>query len=266
MMKKVLHITLWLSLIAWLTLLTGFIAGKNDEVLCKRMVIDITDSALVKFIIPEAVSDMISEAGFELRGYPAAAINTRRLETMLKENPYVRNAEVYVNIEGEIRIDIEQRIPVVRIMSEGTRGFYIDDEGVVLPLSERYAPMVLPVTGYLELPTLDPGTRLEGSEVRDMMENAGLACFYELLDFVRYVRADPFWEKQFVQVYRDARGEYELIPRVGAHQILFGTMEDYREKLRNLRLLYEQGFGKDGWNSYSKINLKYSNQVICTKR
>jgi cell division protein FtsQ len=188
------------------------------------------------------------------------------MELMLEENPYVKNAEVYVNVEGEIRIDIEQRTPIVRIMPDGSRGLYIDDEGVVLPLSDQFAPMVLPVTGHLDLHSTGPGTRLIEMKVKEEMDNTGMAYIYDLLDFIRFVSSDPFWRKQFVQVYRDAGGEYELIPRVGAHQILFGTMDDYHKKLRNLRLLYEEGFGKDGWNSYSKINLKYSNQVICTKR
>ncbi len=61
-------------------------------------------------------------------------------------------------------------------------------------------------------------------------------------------------------------GEYELIPRVGAHQILLGSMDQWEKKLRNLELLYEQGLSKYGWNTYQTISLKYTNQVICTKR
>jgi cell division protein FtsQ len=44
-------------------------------------------------------------------------------------------------------------------------------------------------------------------------------------------------------------------------------MEQWEKKLHNLELLYEQGFSAyGGWNGYSTINLKYTNQVICTKR
>jgi len=43
-------------------------------------------------------------------------------------------------------------------------------------------------------------------------------------------------------------------------------MDQWEKKLRNLELLYEQGLSRYGWNTYQTINLKYTNQVICTKR
>ena len=88
----------------------------------------------------------------------------------------------------------------------------------------------------------------------------------EIHRFCTYVSGHPFWSEQIVQLHVNRRGEYELIPRVGAHQILMGSMEEWKLKLRNLELLYSQGFSAYGWNSYRSINLKYTNQVICTKR
>ena len=60
--------------------------------------------------------------------------------------------------------------------------------------------------------------------------------------------------------------EFEIIPRVGAHQILLGNAENLELKFRNLKILYEEGLAYEGWNKYEIINLKYNNQVICSKR
>jgi cell division protein FtsQ len=60
--------------------------------------------------------------------------------------------------------------------------------------------------------------------------------------------------------------EIELIPRVGAHIIHFGDISDYKYKFFKLKAIYEKGFNALGWNKYEHINLKFSNQVICTKR
>jgi len=88
----------------------------------------------------------------------------------------------------------------------------------------------------------------------------------EIYKFCNYLSENEFWNDQVVQIYVNLRGEYELIPRVGAHHILLGSMDQWEKKLRNLELLYEQGLSKYGWNTYQTINLKYTNQVICTKR
>ena len=43
-------------------------------------------------------------------------------------------------------------------------------------------------------------------------------------------------------------------------------MEGFEHRLENLRLLYDQGLSTVGWNQFEIINLKYENQVVCTKR
>jgi cell division protein FtsQ len=69
-----------------------------------------------------------------------------------------------------------------------------------------------------------------------------------------------------VQVYVNSKNEFELIPRVGSHVILLGRLEGFEVRLDNLRSLYDQGFSTAGWNQFEIINLKYENQVVCTKR
>ena len=38
------------------------------------------------------------------------------------------------------------------------------------------------------------------------------------------------------------------------------------EKLENLYQFYKQAMPLKGWQTYSDISLKYSNQIVCTKK
>jgi cell division protein FtsQ len=61
--------------------------------------------------------------------------------------------------------------------------------------------------------------------------------------------------------------EFELYPAVGNQKILFGKATDIAEKFEKLKIFYNEGLNKtDNWNKYSTINLKYKNQVVCTKK
>ena len=82
----------------------------------------------------------------------------------------------------------------------------------------------------------------------------------------RFINDHPFWKSQIEQVYVNNKGEYELIPRVGGHLIKLGSHSGYQKKLRNLKAFYLKGLNNVGWNQYLEINLKYDNQIICTKR
>jgi cell division protein FtsQ len=260
MIRKIAHIVTWLVLGAWFTVILGFVSGSNERVLCKQIVVNITDSSEVRFVTNLSVREQIMKAGMDIHGYPVEGIRTRELEAQLEQDPYVENAEVYTDVEGSLYVDVEQRKPLLRVMPEGKEGYYIDEHGLILPLSPNYSPMVLLVTGVLSFAeTVDD----KGKRIADQSSDEELAL---LLGFARKVTGHPFWNRQIVQVYRGRDGMYELIPRVGAHQIEFGTLSEYGTKLRNLKLLYDQGLKEYGWNTYDKIDLKYSNQIICTKR
>jgi cell division protein FtsQ len=80
-----------------------------------------------------------------------------------------------------------------------------------------------------------------------------------------YIYHDKFWRAQIEQIYVK-KDNFELIPRVGTQIIEFGDISNYEYKFKKLKALYEQGFSKVGWNKYKTINLKYNNQIICTKK
>jgi len=250
MMRGILKILTWMGIAAWFVVILGFVSAEAEEVICTRVDVVLHDTVLSSFVSDADVRAMLRDEGLEIQGYPLKKINTWELEKLLEKNPYIKDAEVSTDISGRMEIRLEQRIPLVRIMPDGKKGFYLDTEGKILPLSDQFVPHIFLVSGHV--------TKPDGNE--------GDPRLKEIHQFCTYVTHHPFWSEQIVQLYVNRRGEYELIPRVGAHQILMGSLDEWERKLRNLELLYEQGFSAYGWNNYGTINLKYSNQVICTKR
>ncbi len=251
MIKKIAKILTWIGIAAWFVVMMGFVSGESEEVLCNRIDVILGDTLDNRFVTRSDVRNMIELAESQLQGYPLSQINTRNLERKIEENRFIKNAEVSKDISGRLSISVEQRVPLVRILPDGQRGYYLDTEGKILPLSDRFTPLIMLASGSIP----DPGT-----------SDIARGRLAEIYRFCEYLAEHEFWNQQVVQIYVNSRGEYELIPRVGAHQILLGSMEQWEKKLRNLELLYAQGLSRHGWNEYKTINLKYTNQVICTKR
>ena len=251
MMRKATKILIWLGLAAWFVVVMAFVAGESEEVLCMRIEVVLQDTVNNRFVTRSEVRSLVETSGLEIRGYPLSQINTRNLEYLLEENPYIGNAEVSKDVSGRLEVKVEQRQALVRILPNDSRGYYIDTEGKMLPLSDHFTPLIMLATGKL------PVSMKAASSEKHLSE---------LYQFCTYLVDHEFWSDQLVQIYVNSAGEYELIPRVGAHHILLGSMDQWEKKLRNLELLYEQGLSRYGWNTYQTINLKYTNQVICTKR
>jgi cell division protein FtsQ len=57
----------------------------------------------------------------------------------------------------------------------------------------------------------------------------------------------------------------ELVPKIGKQLIIFGDAADAREKLENLATFYRKVMSQKDWDLYKTINLKYKNQVVCSK-
>ena len=53
---------------------------------------------------------------------------------------------------------------------------------------------------------------------------------------------------------------------VQGHLVYLGKLENFEDKLARLKEFYKKGLNRVGWNKYSRINLEFNNQIICTKR
>jgi cell division protein FtsQ len=264
-MKNYKVILSWLGILLYLFIALSFVNKKEKMALCNTIKVNIADSLDNKFIVEQDILDFINEQNLKVRGYSLKDINTHQLEEMVIKFPAVKNVECYKTIEGTLAINLNQRKPIVRVMDAKNNSYYIDNDGYILPLSNQYTAHVIVANG--KIPEID--FRNKKVNVLDAGKNGRHKELLKLKDiylFSKHISNDDFWKAQFVQLYVNSDNEYELIPRVGAHIILLGKMEDFEYKLKKLKALYFKGLNKEGWNNYERINLKYSNQVVCTKR
>ena len=87
----------------------------------------------------------------------------------------------------------------------------------------------------------------------------------ELNALIRFIQNDDFLNAWIDQIYVNRQSEFELVPRNGAHTIEFGKAENMEVKFNKLMKFYKFGLAHVGWGSYKRINLKYKNQVVCSK-
>lgn len=242
MLKKIKPILITLALLAYIIFTFAFVNKKSDAILVTGIDIDIIDSLNTHFICDSEIKSLILKNHPGLIGKQATKINKEHLERVINKIPSVKNTEVFTSLKGCLHLEIEQRKPVVRLLKG--KGFYIDEEGKRMPLSSSYTSRVLVVSGHIKDRTIES----------------------DLMPLVNFITKDEFWSSQINQIYVDSKDEYILIPRVGGQKIELGKIDNFERKFSKLYALYKNGFSTVGWNKYNKINLKYENQVVCTKR
>jgi len=261
-MKSLIKILPVLLVLVYLILAFGFTSDERKNVICNDVRVIIEDSLSRCFYSKNDIRKIINNSGAGLKGYPVSSINTRKLEELFTGKPYISSIDIYTTMQGSLTVRVTQREPVVRIFTGESRSYYLDKEGNIMPESRKFAPFVLVANGYFP-----GGTDLEKSgNINNVSNKNKYKAWFDVLELVKNINKDDFWKSQIVQVYLNRNGKFELVPRVGAHLILLGEISEMEEKLDKLKILYMKGFPFEGWNNYEKIDLRYKNQIVCTKR
>lgn len=186
---------------------------------------------------------------------PVSSIDIARLEKVLEADPFVNDAETWLDAQNVLRISLTQREPLVRVIDNNGLNYYLDRFGNKMPLSRHYTARVPVITG--NLPPYEEGF-LKDPDPNNLLRDA--------FELVSLIKADEFLNALVEQVYVNNRGELTLSPKLGKQLILFGRFTDAPDKLNRLKIFYREGLPYKGWDAYRSFDLRYDGQVVCQKR
>lgn len=253
---------MWILLLAGVVVLLGFIDAEQSDRPVRKISINIGYGGADMLMTASDIDSLLRKNKGELKGKPLGMINTTSIANLLRKQAYVSKVNVYETNEGNLNIDIMQREPVLRIVNQNQEGFYLDREGNPLPLNPDYPAHVLVANGFIKDSFIkNPKLRATFSIYPNKPDSL-LTGLYKLAVLLA---GDPYFKTAIDQVFVNEWQEIELIPRKGNHVVLLGDTEDLKEKLNKLFIFYTKGLNEIGWNKYQLINIKYRNQVVCSK-
>lgn len=243
----ILKISGLIAVIAFIFVSLGFVSSEKRKIACSNLQVFFNEP--YQFVTEKTVEEMVFSSVKGLKGSLMDTIETELIEEKIEELAWIKNAEVFkgysnddsTRFAGGLKVYLEQEVPVLRVV-DGAEGYYLNSYGKKLPFSLSHTINVPVITGVAD---------------DSLLQN-------DLLDFVNTISNDEFLASLFQQIDVQSDGELVLVPRVGNHLILFGTIENMDNKFRNLRAVYKKGLNNGKWNRYKSITLKYENQVVCT--
>ena len=243
MIKRILILIALIATSVYLVLAVTLFNAKPLERTCKGMELEIMDNIDYGFITLHDIEGSLKREKLLPVDVKQKDINTREMELLLEKNPFIKDAECYITAGGKVKIDLYQRIPLLRVMSSNGDNYYIDNEGKAMKASGKPVHVAV-ATGYID---------------RKFAQD-------KLFELARFLQNDKFWNAQIEQINVTPKQEIELVPRVGNHILFIGKPELYETKFRKLKAFYTEGLNKVGWNKYNRISVEFNNQIICTKK
>lgn len=203
------------------------------------------------FISERGVTALLTKGGQEpVLGTRPEGPCLRVLEARLAAHPFVRTAQVYRDLAGDLHADVTQNRPIARLTHPDTRlDTYVDAAGRPLPLSPLYTARVATVAR-------PGGAALPAGFFQD-------STGQRYLEFLRFVDGHPFWRAQVAAVVIGTDGRLSFTQQVGDQRIEFGPPDNIPEKFAKLMVFYRQIPSVLGWDTYHRVNVEYQNQIIC---
>lgn len=262
-LKKILKFLPLVLLPLGLLVILGFAIDFNNSVDCQAVEVEVAYQNGLKFVDEEAILAIVKREYGTLKGKVVSQIHLGSIEKAVLNNPFVQSVNVYKTIGGKVKLEVKQREPLVRVFNMRGEDFYIDRQGFMMPVSNVYTARVPVVTGYIKAgyaPSMNLSLDYEPNEVA--LSERVIKDIYQL---GRFIENDAFWSAWFHQIYVNPSGEFELVSRCGNHMVELGTLEHLESRMAKLMVFYLNGLPKAGWQKYRRINLKYKNQIVCSK-
>ena len=161
------------------------------------------------------------------------------IEKKLNQIPTVDSANVYLNLNGNLNLDIKQKVPAFRLNKDG-KDFYVDHKGNEFPISRNYSFPCMLVTG--DVPNSD---------------------YKNLAKLVDKIDRDEFSKKYFIGISK-GKDSYNLLTSEGNYKVEIGDLDRIDFKVKGFKTFVEKYLVNQPPEKYTKISVKYDNQIVTT--
>ena len=196
---------------------------------------DSSNLFITKASIKSAVIEIITTKNIR-----KSSVHLKALEFELNKIELVRKSDVFIDVNGTMVIDIEQRKPIARFIDNK---FYLDEDGFVMPKSKYYSARVPVIKGY--------------ANTQDQLD-----LIYKLSN---YIKDDKFLSQSATEILIDSNSNFSIKLRDYRFKILIGQLNNLDLKIKNFKAFYINASANQILNKYSVINLQFDNQVVCVK-
>ncbi len=252
-MKFKISIKRELKIVAVLVVVFGLIAfaeRMKGDVAVREIQIKIENMNENHFLEEADIADLMDLDEQRVKGASIDKLDLRLIEQKIKSDAYVKDAELYSDLKGNLTAKVKLRRPVARIMRNDGPDAYIAEDGTLMPVSDRYTSRVILLSGNLVRQLLKQGNMNDSEDGKHLMV------------MLNTINDDEFLKAQITELDIDPKARVTLIPQVGDERIEFGKPENLELKFKKLMIFYKEIIPRVGWNKYNRVNLEFEGQIV----
>jgi cell division protein FtsQ len=257
--KKILHVLGYLALSGILGAyfyFAGSLVREKSQDRCQEVVVVVKDSLENPLIQAGEVAAFLEKNPLEMLGQNFSEIDMHMLEKEVESFASVRQCHAVRTINGTLRLEIQQHMPLYRLETLGG-SFFVSREMFIIPMVNPYRLPVLVVSGDVpfDYPTAYRGT-VETSDT----------WLQDMSRLMAYLTDHRFWKEKVQRVSVAGPRDITIIPREEHPVLKIGALEQFEYKMNKLLEFYRVLVPRDGTEKYSAVDARFGNQLVCTRK
>ncbi|NGP89423.1 cell division protein FtsQ/DivIB [Fodinibius halophilus] len=171
------------------------------------------------------------------------------IRRQFEQLPYVRRADISVEPNGELLVDITERKPIA-LLAEGTTKVYVDHEGIRLP-------KVLGKT--VDVPIL------YGFSATPLGDTLNSKAFEYASNFLKTVHNKNVSNATISEVAWTKKEGIVALTNQNGVKLIFGK-GDYANRLRNWEAFYGKVIKQKGIKAMRSVDLRFQGQIVTREK
>ena len=168
-------------------------------------------------------------------------LNLKKIEDQLDKNEMIASSQVFVDVDGTLHAQVTQKTAMARVMN-ANGSYYIDEHGNKMPLSNQFSAHVPVVWGVV---------KSKNKEVFSNMLNT--------------INNDTFLKTTITGIKINNDQSVVFTVRDYDYTVEFGHLKEIEKKFDNYKAFVHYSKSDTLIGYYKNINLRFTEQVVCTK-
>lgn len=254
-LKAILGPALWFFFGMAFIFLMGTALSDHSGQIIKSVEIEIDNESGHSFLSEAKINSFLNHYyDKDQFDFTVGDVNLHELEWALNEHPYVKEADLFFDLNSSLFIQIEPKTPIVRVIGDkDNQDYYISQSGYKMPKSDDYTARVMIATGNISDNGKNVG-KIETETNNKLFELATFISQHEILSAL------------IEQIHYESDSKIKLIPKLGNWEIILGDANNLKRKFTNLLALYKNELSQNGWKIYESIDLSFENHIVCSAK
>ena len=256
MVKKILSILVWVITAGGIVTLFIFSRSNYLSTPLKSISINIEGANGHEFVDIDTLLSEIGNICHISSRNAIGNIDMLQIERHLNNNPWIEKSTAFIGLDSVLHINAKEYEPALRVFNKSGKSMFVTEQGDVFPTSKTYTPRVLIASGNFDFPT-------DAKMADSIYQNSGIA---DALYIRQAIQKDEFLQSCIGQIYRNNASDFEITVNEVDAKVVLGDTCQVDSKLLKMKTFLKHKLGSEELDSYSKVNLKFKNQIVCTKK